>query len=317
MKWVSFLVAVLIAVLVVLPTAVLAESDKPVEIQSISHDVGPDNTERVSFILSGSAAPSMFTLGGGNPRLVVDFSNSRYAGDINMVLDSGTLATAIRVGFHQKPEQKTRVVIDLAKDFGVIYTSTKAEKDSVLVITLERENTTAKAKTPVTQPEIENIAEDASQDNLAAKPLDEKPIPPVFAQKPETESVSDQTEPHTGPQLLSITFDDSSNRGEMVLFHLNDFFPPIVSAVEKSKPRVICDFMDLRLGEDVQNSIVAGGKYVDSIDVEEHSQPNKISVQLNLTPDRDYDLQQVFFKNDNLFVLIVNELAPEEKTTNQ
>jgi hypothetical protein len=38
---------------------------------------------------------------------------------------------------------------------------------------------------------------------------------------------------------------------------------------------------------------------------------DKIRVVLDLAQDRDYDLQQVFFKNDNLFVLIVNELPPE------
>jgi hypothetical protein len=114
------------------------------------------------------------------------------------------------------------------------------------------------------------------------------------------------------PQLLEVSFDDSSNRGEMVLFHLNDFFPPTVSAIEKNNPRVLCDFPNMRLSGDVQKQIDAGGKYVESIRTAYHADKDMVRVVLDLSPDRDYDLQQVFFKNDNLFVLIVNELPTEK-----
>ena len=114
------------------------------------------------------------------------------------------------------------------------------------------------------------------------------------------------------PQLLEVSFDDSSNRGEMVLFHLNDFFPPTVSAIEKNNPRVLCDFPSMKLSSDVQKQIDAGGKYVESVRTAYHADKDMVRVVLDLSPDRDYDLQQVFFKNDNLFVLIVNEL-PSKK----
>lgn len=119
--------------------------------------------------------------------------------------------------------------------------------------------------------------------------------------------------PSPGPELLGLSFDDSSNRGEMVLFHLNDFFPPTVSAIEKETPRVLCDFNDMRLGKDVTTSLFANGKYVERIRAARHENPGKVRVVLDLAPDRDYDLQQVFFKNDNLFVLIVNELPAENE----
>ena len=115
-------------------------------------------------------------------------------------------------------------------------------------------------------------------------------------------------------QITDISFDDTANRGEMVLFRLNDFYPPVVSALEKENPRVICDFMDMALAPGVLVSIKAGGKYVQSIETTTESTPDKVRVILELAPDRDYDLQQVFFKNDNLFVLIVNELSPETTT---
>ena len=114
------------------------------------------------------------------------------------------------------------------------------------------------------------------------------------------------------PQLLEISFDDSSNKGEMIVFHLNDFFPPEVSAIEKDTPRVLCDFIGMNLGADVSKIIDTNGKYVQRIRTTLHKNPGRVRVVLDLAPDRDYDLQQVFFKNDNLFVLIVNELLSEE-----
>ncbi len=97
----------------------------------------------------------------------------------------------------------------------------------------------------------------------------------------------------------------------MVIFRLNDFYPPTVSAMEDETPRVLCDFMDIQLGADVKKVISAQGKYVERIRAARHENPDKVRVVLDLAPNRDYDLQQVFFKNDNLFVLIVNELPVE------
>lgn len=97
----------------------------------------------------------------------------------------------------------------------------------------------------------------------------------------------------------------------MVLFRLNDFYPPVVSAMEKETPRVICEFMDMDISADIQASISTHGKYVQQIKTTKENQPDKVRIVLELSPDIDYDLQQVFFKNDNLFVLIINELIPE------
>jgi hypothetical protein len=111
--------------------------------------------------------------------------------------------------------------------------------------------------------------------------------------------------------LLGVSYDDSSNRGEMVLFHLTDFYPPKVAAIEKETPRVLCDFNDMVLGVDLEKDITAGGRFVSRIRLVEDTVQPKIQVIIDLAPDHDYDLQQVFFKNDNLFVLIINELAAE------
>jgi hypothetical protein len=220
-------------------------------------------------------------------------------------------------------------VIDLSKIYAVDYKHSFTESENLLEVVLTRGALLEKIVNVSVQeqkqaPVATNDALPVTDEKAVVSPVvDEKPLPvPVAA----TEDVKDvppvvtkenaapvvEEVPSGVPQLLEVSFDDSSNRGEMVLFHLNDFFPPTVSAIEKNNPRVLCDFPGMKLSSDVQKQIDAGGKYVESVRTAYHADKDMVRVVLDLSPDRDYDLQQVFFKNDNLFVLIVNEL-PSEK----
>jgi len=114
-----------------------------------------------------------------------------------------------------------------------------------------------------------------------------------------------------GPLLQEISYENSSSKGEMIFFRLNGFFPPAVSAVESDKPQIVCDFTGMVMAEDVAPVIDARGAYVRKIVTTVDREPRKIKVVLELTAGRDYDLRQVFFKDDNLFVLIVNTLDEE------
>ncbi|HBG20152.1 MAG TPA: hypothetical protein DDY32_12995 [Desulfobulbaceae bacterium] len=320
MKWLSVFIVAFAAIF-----TTFAQAADKVEIQSISHAALPEAKESITFKLSGPAVPKIFTMNGDNPRLVIDFPGSSYKGKSVIPIPEGKLATAIRTGLHQTPAQKVRVVVDLAKDAAIRHTLGEyVEADRTLTVTLaaglaaqqqksreEPKDAAADDRKPAAKPL-------PSPEELAAKPLDEKPIPPVLHRKEAKEEPPVQEKGGVqSPQLIDITFDDSSNKGEMVLFHLNDFYPPTVSAVEKDTPRVFCDFMEMGLGEKVQDNIAAKGKYVQRIRTTKHKKPDKVQVILELSPDRDYDLQQVFFKNDNLFVLIINELAPEKKADNE
>ncbi len=111
------------------------------------------------------------------------------------------------------------------------------------------------------------------------------------------------------PTLTSITFDNNSNRGEMVLFKLNEFHPPIVFGIEEGTPRVVCDFKDTAVAKDIPESLKTAGKYIRQIRVGNNKGEKKIRVVLDLVPNFSYDLQQVFFKEENLFVIIINTLG--------
>ena len=149
--------------------------------------------------------------------------------------------------------------------------------------------------------------------SVAKKPLPPRPAGSPAADNRSRENGSGKSSPPapaaaTGPVLRSITFDKSSNRGEMVLFKLSEFHPPVVFGIEEGVPRVVCDFKNTTAATGVSNRIKADGRYVRSIRVGRHRNPDKIRVVLDLEPDNNYDLQQVFFKDDNLFVIIINTI---------
>ena len=318
MKLVSVLAVTIISLFLFSPSALLAEPAGLVEITSISHEKTADDQEVIRFALAASVPVKMFALKGERPRLVIDFPEAIYKGKNIITLGDGELANTIRIGLHKEPKNKTRIVVDLSKTYAVDYKHSFIESENLLEIVLARGGELGTAIAPVVEKANKVSTEEiatvpSAQKELTTTPVDEKQVPPAatIAKKPEKIESMEDVAPGL-PQLLEVSFDDSSNRGEMVLFHLNDFFPPTVSAIEKNNPRVLCDFQNMRLSSDVQKNINAGGKYVENIRTAYHVDTDKVRVVLDLSPDRDYDLQQVFFKNDNLFVLIVNELPAEK-----
>lgn len=148
------------------------------------------------------------------------------------------------------------------------------------------------------------------------QPQASSPAPPRTEPAQEAPSPGKTGEPTLpDPLLQEITYENSSSKGEMIFFRLNGFFPPTVSAVESDKPQVVCDFIGMTQQGGIEPVIEARGAYVQKIVTTVDKDPKKIKVVLELTAGRDYDLRQVFFKEDNLFVLIVNALDEEGAAT--
>ncbi len=155
-------------------------------------------------------------------------------------------------------------------------------------------------QTVETDPAAQQPDQTVETDPAAQQPDQTVETDPAAQQPSQTEEIE--------PILLDISFEKSVNKSETVMFRLNHFYPPLVFGIEKGEPRVVCDFIDAGIGEDIPPVIEAGGQYVNRILVSKESDPDKVRVELLLMPNRNYDLQQLFFKEDNLFVVIVKEL---------
>jgi hypothetical protein len=186
---------------------------------------------------------------------------------------------------------------------------------------------TIEAKTAV-KPEPAPTSEDAKIKPTAKEPAPQPPgataksdekTSPANAQPPEAAATKPSAKAEAakpaalssaaaGALLESVKFDGSSPKGEMVLFKLNDFHPPVIHGVEEGVPRVICDFNNTQLVDLGKNLIKTNGKFVKLIRITRNKKPDRVRVVLDLEPNRSYDLQQVFFKEDNLFVIIVNAI---------
>jgi hypothetical protein len=159
------------------------------------------------------------------------------------------------------------------------------------------------------EPEPSQEAEKEKSDQPA--PASSQPeAAPVVAEKPPEPATPAKTEaPAAKPQLVEVSYENSSSKGEMIFFRLSGFHPPEVTAEESETPQVHCEFAGMELGDEVQREIEARGAYVQKI--VSTADAGKVRVSIDLTVGRDYDLRQVFFKEDNLFVLIVNTLDEE------
>jgi hypothetical protein len=168
---------------------------------------------------------------------------------------------------------------------------------------IETESSPIQTPAPAAEAQIPEPAEAEPAQNITTPAL-----PEAEAESAENIATPALPEAEASPVLLDVAFEKSANKSETVLFRLNNFFPPLVFGIEQGEPQVVCDFLDARLGPEVADSIQAGGEFISRVEVVSESDPEKVRVTLTLVPNRHYDLQQLFFKEDNLFVIIVSEL---------
>ncbi|MFV0437662.1 MAG: hypothetical protein ACK5PS_09780 [Desulfopila sp.] len=168
----------------------------------------------------------------------------------------------------------------------------------------EKKVVAAKAEPGASTPE-DNAAPASTAPAPAAAVPDDDQLPPA-----ESTGAAVPAALTTPSVLTEVSFDDAFSRsGEMILMQLSRFQPPAITTRELDPPQVFCDFGATTVGSKVPAKLEVGGKYVRRIRIGDES--GKARVILDLAPGGSYDLQQVFFKEDNLFVLIVNHLEKD------
>jgi len=306
-------------------------------------------SESVVFYLNGPWLPKAFALKGEKPRVVFDFLETGLARTVPSSIEtSGDMIRKIRIGRHSN---KTRVVMDLTAGGSFNFDQNFDESENILTIQLfpadspeiekklvikadqekritpepvvELKEETVSETIIVVEPnqeivEVVEIVEEVKTveevELVAAKEIISEETTEVVVVEKITPEVKDERDPALDPLLDDVSFENTSSKGEMVLFTLNGFYPPTVSGEEEGTPLVICDFAGTRIGEKVVRELATHGEYIERVSVKQLNDSDLIRVTLELVPNKNYDLQQVFFKEDNLFVIIVNTYKEIEVT---
>lgn len=331
MRFVVVILTYICVFLGILSSASGQQSDAVVK--EVSYRTGGDGIELVEFQLNGPNIPQIFMMDEGKPRLVLDFAGTSYAGKSTVSVVNGIQVRGIRVGFHTTPKLKTRVVIDLVEGSNVAWTKNFEVHKNLLSISITgAEKKVTQSAAPVIAPAnapvvlaLEKAKVKVPQVPVTAQveknepEAESTPEPAVVVEKiAETVSPTQKNEDNpvarqdTMPVLIDVSFDNEFTKsGEMVLLKLNNFQPPVISTEEKDPPRIYCDFANASIGDGLKNEIDIGGKFVEKIRIIKDEKPAGVRVVLDLVVGNNYDLQQVYFKEDNLFVLIVNLLEEE------
>ncbi len=107
-------------------------------------------------------------------------------------------------------------------------------------------------------------------------------------------------------EITDIRVEMVSEEEEQVIFSLTDFFTPETFVVTGDNPKVICDFSDATIGEDVNRLIPVEGRLIREVRIEPRRESESgIRTTISLMADKNYQVQQVFHKQDQLYVLIV------------
>ncbi len=278
-----------------------------------------DGSESVVFHLNSASLPKAFALKGEKPRVVFDFMETQLEKTVPSVISAqGSMVEKIRMGRHR---EKTRVVLDLAPAAVVNFDQDFDAANNILTIRLysadyppKKEVVAEEVSKVVAVEEVAELVETVEVEEVVESAVVITPVEPVVEKERiiESEEVvdivpADEENPLNLEALLSeVNFENTSNKGEMVLFKLNGFYPPEVSGEENGTPRVTCVFAGARMGVELVKEQSPQGEFVEKILIEQEDESAPIQVTLELVPNKNYDLQQVFFKEDNLFVIIVN-----------
>ena len=97
------------------PHTKVARAEKFKEIKDIQFSKTSKGEDMVTFILNGNYPPQIFPTKKGKPRLVCDFIDTHLGSSIARHKKvNGNSIQQIRIGLHEGPNSKIRVVLDLA-----------------------------------------------------------------------------------------------------------------------------------------------------------------------------------------------------------
>ncbi len=280
-------------------------------ISPVAFVVNSPDRETLSFPMEKAAAYKRFTL--NNPaRLVIDFPQGIYQGKKMRKIAESSFITAIRSARHLQPSPKTRIVIDLRPGKRVQHQLFFDKGKKALQLILTGENTGLAAVEEEIQAAVEEENIELAEQEKALEP--QKPAPEQLPVMEKEEDMEEGVTENVSAVIHAISFEGPrirKTREERVRFRLNGFHPPKISTREETLPEVVCDFAGAELAENIDRQLETGGNLVQRITAKETEAG--VRVILELTRGKDFDLQQIFFRDGNFFVVVVREFVAQKR----
>ncbi len=295
-----------------LPLPLLVAEETGALLDQIYFERESSSRETVTFKLNGPHLPKISAIKGEAPKVIFDFYDTRHSPSIKSEIKSwGNLVSAIRTGRHNEP-LKTRVVLDLVPGQEYDFAQDFQVKNNTLKITIfhnqhnkDKQQAGGQVKKE-TVPVIVTAPLEKKQEKASLQPVPAKELAPASPASLD-KAVKEPPVPSSSQLTINkISFEQSGDTVEKVVIDVTNFHPPVVLGQEEGTPTISCEFMKAATGQEVPAILATNGNYIKQVRVEKNTNPHRVKVILELRPNRQYDLQQVFYKAQNLYVLSVN-----------
>lgn len=194
-------------------------------------------------------------------------------------------------------EEKKTVAREAEKTEPVKEKPGTEELKEALTSTTEKEKPVKKIEKPEIKPEKEKPEQEEKK--LASKaPEKEKTV---------AKKVKETRKKRPGyKEVINIRYDTTAEGKERVIFELSGFYPPETFVLEEGAPKIVCDFLGARASRGLKKRIRVNSKLIRQIRIGIHGgAKRKVRAVLDLVPDKYYDVEQQFYKEENFYVLIV------------
>ena len=111
--------------------------------------------------------------------------------------------------------------------------------------------------------------------------------------------------------INSVRVNVEAGEKEAIAFQMDGFQPPETFVLKGDRPRIVCDFLNTRVGGSLGNRVEPKGAVVKDIRIAPYSGGSpRVRVVLDLTPGRDYVVDQTFYKKENRYIVTIAANVP-------
>ena len=107
-------------------------------------------------------------------------------------------------------------------------------------------------------------------------------------------------------RMLGYSLGSQPADNDVLRLQLDGYAKPEITAHEGRQPQIVCFFPKIRLALKKGSNKPLSGKFVRKVTVTGQEKPSGVKVVLDLEGGYDYDIQQIFVKDESAFLLVVN-----------